>query len=103
MTETVAPTATGSDRHAEKNVPAGGGASSRTSDQSQSSLRASSVAPVACWTYGGTERSPQAMASKNQYVFIVRAAVAELMQWLAVKKYGVPLVTVSLSSVPEHR
>src|SRR4029450_5144927 len=100
MTDTVACGGTGSARHAERNVPAGGGATRRTSAQSQSSLRASNAAPVACCTNGGIAVLPQLTASKNQYVFIVRAAVAELMQWFAVKKYGVLLEMRSLMSVP---
>src|SRR6185503_9932694 len=42
-------------------------------------------------------------ASKNQIVFIVRAAVAELRQWLAEKKYGVKLCVASFRSCPVHR
>ena len=71
-------------------MPAGGGAFKRTSAQSQSSLRASSVAPRRLLhDTAGSLVLPQLTASKNQYVLIVRAAVAELMQWFAVKKYGV--------------
>src|SRR6476661_7066707 len=69
-------------------------------------LRPSSAAPVVCWTYAGERESggdAHVTASKNQYVLIVRAAVAELMQWLAEKKYGVNELPRSLSSWPVHR
>src|SRR5690349_5377379 len=103
MTEIVEPLGIGSARHAEKCVPAGGGALSRTSAQSQSTLRASNAAPLACCTNAGTALLPHAIASKNQKVLSVRAAVAESMQWLAEKKYGVLLASESLSSVPVQR
>ena len=80
MTETAVFCPTMPEFHAEKNAPAGGGALSRTSAQSQSALDARSDAPAVCCTYAGTARLPQLTASKNQKVFILRAASAELMQ-----------------------
>src|SRR5690242_6786851 len=98
MTEMSEPVGIGSARHAAKNVPAGGGALRRTRAQSQSTLRASSIAPAVCCTYGGVDRLRGFVhdtSSKNQNVFSVRAAVAELRQWFAEKKYGVKVCVAS--------
>src|SRR5690348_7433228 len=95
--------AIGSTRHAEKVTPGGGAALRRTSAQSESGLRASIVAPALCCTYGGTALLPHATASKNQYSFSVRAAIAESRQWAAEKKYGVLLATESFRSCPVQR
>src|SRR4029079_8367700 len=103
MTEMSEPVGIGSARQAAKNVPAGGGALRRTSAQSQSTLRASIIAPAVCCTEGGVHRLRVLLhetGSENQNVFIVRAAVAELRQWLAEKKYGVKLCVASFRSCP---
>ena len=71
-------------RQAENTALAGGGVLSRTRAQSESTLRPRSTAPPVTVAYGGTLRSPQATASKNQYVTSELAASCESMQWLAV-------------------
>ena len=64
----------------------------------------SSVAPpVRRWVLLAKVRLLHEGARKNQSVCRVEATVWLEMQWLAVRKYGVPDEPVSLSSVPVQR
>ena len=44
----------------------------------------------------------QAVDLANHAVKSVEAVVWSLMQWFAVRKYGMPLDAVSFNNVPEH-